>query len=427
MEFLRKLRNNPLLRNSLFAVLGSGFAKTAVLFSGILVAKMLGAADFGGYNMIKNFVYSLAIFSTFGLGYTATKFIAENNANPAVYRAIMRNCNLITMFISGILSVLILLFPHSVSIHLFKREDYWIATMLMAFWIFFQAIVTLQNAYLAGLDKFGFIAKINIISGILTISLSVVLTYYYNLDGAVAALLLVQFFTAFVNYIFLRKGKETTLRTETAGKHYNIFSMLKFNWPIALYDLSIAVFTSAFSYLMVLWYGYEELGNFSAAMQWFYIIIFIPNILRNVLLSALSSGNNSGTMKKVVVMNMVITILISALIIGFYPLIMRFYGNTYYSGRLIISLLSVAAVCTGIINILLQSFISSGNNVIILVQRILADAGCIFIFFLLSHWKKEWPGSINLSIGFFISNLLLLLITVISYKRYIVANENRTN
>lgn len=72
------LLKSQFLNDSFWALLGSVLAKGMTLVGAIVVARFLGKEIFGEYGTIRSTLMNIAIFSTFGLGYTATKFIAEH-------------------------------------------------------------------------------------------------------------------------------------------------------------------------------------------------------------------------------------------------------------------------------------------------------------------------------------------------------------
>lgn len=85
IELERRFRSSSLAKDSFWAVLGSVVGKGLSLIAGILIARFLGKEIYGEYGLIKNTLIYLAIVSTFGFGYTATKYVAEykesNNPN----------------------------------------------------------------------------------------------------------------------------------------------------------------------------------------------------------------------------------------------------------------------------------------------------------------------------------------------------------
>ena len=66
-----------MLKDSFWALLGNLIGKGLPFVAGIFVARLLGSESYGEFGLIKSSLISIALFSSFGLGITATKFIAE--------------------------------------------------------------------------------------------------------------------------------------------------------------------------------------------------------------------------------------------------------------------------------------------------------------------------------------------------------------
>ncbi|MBO5697209.1 MAG: oligosaccharide flippase family protein [Alistipes sp.] len=76
-----RLKESPLFKDSFWALVGSTIGKGLSLIAGIAVARFLGSEIYGEYGVIRNTLTYIAIVSTFGFGYSATKFIAEHLKN----------------------------------------------------------------------------------------------------------------------------------------------------------------------------------------------------------------------------------------------------------------------------------------------------------------------------------------------------------
>ena len=91
-----------LINDSFWVLLGNGVGKGLALAAGIVVARFLGKEIYGEYGMIRNTLVSIAVFSTFGLGFTATKYVSENKKdNTENISAILYYARNITLVVSG--------------------------------------------------------------------------------------------------------------------------------------------------------------------------------------------------------------------------------------------------------------------------------------------------------------------------------------
>ena len=111
----KKIFGNRLFQGSFWALIGSFSARGLGLLAAIIVARILGKDIYGEFGMIKNTLLSVAIFSAFGLGYTATKFVAEYKENQQEKLMPFYNYSMkITLLIGGVMSILLFSFSNSI-------------------------------------------------------------------------------------------------------------------------------------------------------------------------------------------------------------------------------------------------------------------------------------------------------------------------
>ena len=105
-RIISRVRESDLLNDSFWALLGSALGKGLSLIAGILVARFLGKELYGQYGILKNTLLNIAVFSTLGLGYTGTRFVAKN-IKTGVSKTI-RLIYQITMAASSLMAVAVL-------------------------------------------------------------------------------------------------------------------------------------------------------------------------------------------------------------------------------------------------------------------------------------------------------------------------------
>lgn len=84
VHIYQSARHNSLFVDSIWALTGNAVGKLCALIAGIFVARFLGRDIYGEYSVIRNTLFVIAVFSTLGLGYSATKFIAEYIGKPQI-------------------------------------------------------------------------------------------------------------------------------------------------------------------------------------------------------------------------------------------------------------------------------------------------------------------------------------------------------
>ena len=74
---INKLKKSRLLIDSFWSILGNVIGYSLLFIAGVIVARIIGKNLYGEYGMLKSIFTSIGMFSTFGLSYTGTKYVAE--------------------------------------------------------------------------------------------------------------------------------------------------------------------------------------------------------------------------------------------------------------------------------------------------------------------------------------------------------------
>lgn len=366
-NILERLKKNQLLKDSLWSLIGNSLGKGLALIAGILIARFLGKDIYGEYGVIKTTILSIGVFSTFGLGYTATKYISEYRIiDSGKIPQFLNVARKITLVFSGCMAMLVFLFSDFIAIRLFSAAYLSQPLKILSILIIFNAFVTTQIGILSGFGNFKEIAKVNSFVGLLTFIFSLPLTYLYGLNGALTALLLVQVMNFILNYIIIKKE---LLKIPSASKYEPTMlrNTINFSLPIALQESIYAMSSWLSIFILIRFSNYGEVGLYSAAIQWNSIILFIPSILRNVVLSHLSKNSNnqqehSKILKYTTYINIVATLIPSILIFLFSPLIAKIYGESFEGISVLISLAVFITVFSSVSNVYTQAYISIGKN-----------------------------------------------------------------
>lgn len=421
-----KIKKNPLLSDSLWSLLGNVIGKGLALLAGIFVARFLGKDEFGEYGIIRNTILTISIFSTFGLGYTATKFISEyKNESPEKLRLFIKYATYITLTFSGVMSFGLFVFANLISVHFLNSIELALPLRILSILIVFNALSTTQIGFLAGLGKFKEISKINSLIGIITFFISIIMTYFWKLNGALLALLLVQILNCIFNYLTVRKALPKPIVTGIKDRLL-LKKIIHFSTPIALQELTYSAGSWITSIMLIKLSNYGELGIYSAAMQWYAIILFIPGILRNVILSHLSEQVNnvskhSKILKQTISINVIFTFIPSIFVYLFSGLIAKSYGQNFSGVQSIISIAVFTSVFSSINNVFAQAYTSKGKNWIMLFFRAFTDLSILGLFIVLINYSK-----LNGAMSLVISNLVcgILLTLIVTYYYYFKLNQN---
>ncbi len=418
-QLLQRLLKNQLFKDSFWSLAGNVIGRGLALLAGILVARFLGKDVFGEYGIIRNTILTIGVFSTFGLGYTATKYIADlKTSKPFLIRTFISYAIQITLIFSGLMAVGLFIFAALISEELLGVAHLTLPLRLLSILIIFNALTTTQVGILSGFGKFKAMAKINMSMGILTFIFSGILAYYFELEGALLALLLVQVLNFLFNFFLVKKNVKSFPKSLSKDKKFRK-GIIQFSTPIALQE-AVYSLTSWLGYLLLVNYAsFGELGMYSAAMQWNAIVLFIPGILRNVILSHLSATASNdkrhGTiLKQIIVVNVGATLIPFILVSLLSNWISGFYGESFRGLADILSLAVFSTIATSVSNVFAQAYTSQGKNWIMLLLRCVRDFLILALFIFLANFYN-FGGAISMILSQILFGFIFVFIVTLNY------------
>ncbi|WP_315055207.1 oligosaccharide flippase family protein [Chryseobacterium indoltheticum] len=412
------LLKSQLLKDSIWAVIGSVVLRGLSMFSGIFIARMLGSETYGAFTTLKGFLLTITVFSTLGLGYSSTKFFAEHlNVNTGIFKSLYRYVMKITLFFSVFFSFLLFFFSDYYASNFLKDDGLSYATKILAISIVFNALSFTQVGVISGLKKFKKLSVLNLIVGIFSFAGSLGLTYYFGFLGSVYSLLFVSILNFVLNEIFLSREWKNMNCDKNSIDIAIKKSIKQQTFPIALQEISYAVAAWLGPLLLIKYSNYSDVANYNIVMQWNAIILFIPGALRNVILSYLVTANNENSadnqwkiMKKTIALN-VLTTLCPAIVIYFARFfIVDLYGSQYAEVATLISLAVFITVPLSVSNIYAQAFMSLNKNWMMLILRAIRDFSILLFFTVLIIKYKVIPSKAMLLSNLIISSFFLIII-----------------
>lgn len=372
-HIIKRAKSSSLFRDSSWALIGSAIGRGLSLLSGMAVARFLGSSAFGEYGLIKSTLLTIAIFSTFGLGYTATKFIAENKqkSHEEAYTTHVAATTL-TFAFSLLIAIITIILAENIAIIL-KAPSLALELRLMAIGIVLNAMITTQNGELGGFRAYKKIARNNTYYGIFVFLTSVPLSYYFGIVGALIALILSLTFNCTLNYFTLKSFLKVNTKKKINITHTK--QLIKFSFPIALQEVLYSISSWIGSIIIIYLSGYKQLGLYSAASQWYAVILFVPGALKNVALSHIAENtNNSETANRIVShlmkFNFISTIIPFIIITCLSPFIAKCYGESFSSLPPVLSAMTFYAVLASLIGVQKQDLLAHGYNWFLFITNV---------------------------------------------------------
>lgn len=422
-QLLKRLKGSQLFKDSFWALVGSAMGKGLSLLAGVAIARFLGSSLYGEYGTIKSTLLMIAMFSSLGLGYSATKFIAESRTANDIKRIIdtHRVATTITLIMSGFIAMLLLIGANQVAVWL-DAPHLAGSLRLSSIAIIFNAINTTQTGELSGFGAYKELAKNNTYAGIFTFVSSIILTYLYNFDGAIIALIISLIFNAVLNKITINKCIGIKSEHAAVDRNY-VKEVVRYSIPIALQESLYSLTNWGNILILVKLANYTEIGLSSAANQWMAVILFIPGALRNVALTHLSASNsdkdkNRNILYRLMAINFVSTFIPFLLILCLSGWITGIYGNSFDGLTPVLNVCVFTAVINSLTNVLTQEFMAHSKNWFLFFSRFIRDIGILSSIYIALQYSSK--GALISAIVGLIWQVLYLGVLLLFYK-----NNNR--
>ena len=174
-------------------------------------------------------------------------------------------------------------------------------------------------------------------------------------------------------------------------------------------------------FIMANYSNYGQIGINSAVTQWINIIMFIPSILRNVILAYLSgmsenSTERAHTLKSVIIVNFISTAIPVILVIAIAQYIISLYGPSFSMMKPALIIGITSTVFNSLNGVLSQEFIARGKNWSIFIIGLCRE--CIYIiitYTLLVTYNSIANGALYVSIAYTSSIIVALILSSILY------------
>lgn len=421
MIFLKS--KNSILKNSLFVIIGNGIDGFLMLVAGILFARLLGKEMYGEYNLLRNTLADIAIFTTFGIGSTCTKFISRNNSNKQNV-AISLSSYFITSCLSGFIGAVVFFFSEELATFL-KIPSSSFEIKLVACLVIMNAINCSQEGILSGLKEFEILSFVSILKSIMFFGLGILLANSFAVLGCIVALCIYYAIPLIIYGItIIKKIKLSTIPlSQLKG---TTSELIKFSFPIASQECLYSLFQWLIIVLLARKSDYFVIADYTTVFQWIAIVLFIPNILKNLVLSYLSDGGNSSDnrslVRNLIKSNLIIVLSLILLISLTSSIIASFYGQEFMNLKYVLVVAMLVTLPDSISYVFMQEYISSGKTWQLFSYRVIRDGGFFFSILLLSlfFFINVW----HLVIANLIFHVFFCIFLYLGYnKRYSTCNE----
>jgi len=299
-DFLRpyydRVKGSPvgyrLIRGAFWSIVGAALARGLGLLSSILVARMLGKFGFGEFGIIQSTVGMFGTFAGFGLGMTATKFVAQYRViDPVKAGRIRALSSAFAWVTSGVTSLILFFMSPWLAEHTLAAPQLAGLLKIGSLYLLLTSVNGAQIGALSGFEAFKTVAKISLLCGLVAFPLMVGGVYVAGLSGAVWGMVMASCVNWLLNHIAIRRE---CVRAGIPYGYEGCWAEKEVLWKFSLPSVISSMFFAPTDWLLSAMLvnqpgGYGQMGIFNAAKQWHVLILYLPNTLSNISLPILSN------------------------------------------------------------------------------------------------------------------------------------------
>lgn len=360
-----------LAHGAFWSTMGAGISQSLMLLTSIIAARILGREQFGEYGIVISTVGMFSIFAGFGLGTTATKFVAEfKHTDPARAGRIIAMSSLVAIGTGAVATAVLLAIAPWLAVKTLAAPQLSGMLRLACGIIFFGAVNSSQIGALAGFEAFRGLARINLFSGVFSFVCVTLGILKWGLPGALFGQVVALAASCLLsNYALRKESKRFGVAPRYAGCGAERGLLISFTLPAVLSGIMVSPVTWACSAILVNQpNGYAEMGIFSAANSWQKAILFLPGCIGAIALPMLSNlygttdrSKYKQALKYNILLNSAAALTAFFFVAGLSKFIMRSYGVQFEAGYLVLIVLCFSSVLIAVNGVIGNAIASAGR------------------------------------------------------------------
>jgi PST family polysaccharide transporter len=214
-----------LLKTTLF----SGATTFIKLSSGFVASKIIavytGPAGLALVGAFTNFISIALTFANGAINTGVVKFTAEFESNISKQKSLFSTSLKISLVCSTLVGTLLVFFSEYFSILIFQVGNYYKQFQLLGICILFYSLNSLLISILNGKGLIRSLSIVNALGSLVSLLLTIILVYFYKIDGALYALVLGQSVVFIITFVFFLKSSWFSL--EYFKEKFNVALALK--------------------------------------------------------------------------------------------------------------------------------------------------------------------------------------------------------
>lgn len=315
----------------LWSIFGTIAVRLTPMITTILISHWFGIEAVGKFAIPYSTLVSASLLAATGVNLMATRNIAAYaSRDPATAGRLAGMALMLGLAASVVLSAAIFCFSDEIAERLFKQPELAVHLMAIAPIIVVSSLSNTQTSILSGLQQFKTIARLNVIMGCLMIVLVPVGLYFYDLPGSFAALGVSYLVSCIITYPAMVRA------LHARGIRLTFRGALS-EWPM-ITQFAIPAIIASLVYEPVNWIcttiivgnpgGLEQVGLYLIAMQLETLLLFVPQIVIQVIIPMVSNGFAESNRRRVLNVLMLSIGVNVAIAVGF-VLAMLLFGDWF--------------------------------------------------------------------------------------------------
>ena len=404
-----------------FAALSAGERVIAVIQT-IVIARVLGITDYGVYGFLFGTIGFVASVAGLQMGLTATVYISRykvaEKARAAAVIAIVQRFGLIVALVSF---AVVVPFSHRISDLLLGSSQYQLSVAMGTLLIGATIVSGVQDGIAQGFEMFRALAKLKVITSLLTLLSIYPVASHFGLDGVLAVVVagLALKFTILARAVTQARSAADIPAAgagETLGHLLTTFAL-----PSMTVSLAVGFVTWLGTFLLSrMPSGFDELAFVNTGLQWRGPVLLLAATLGGVAIPAFSQlagrrdlAGAARLRRSLLIVNLGIAVALAVPIVAVSGLLLKLYGAGFEAGKEAFAVIVLSSVPTVIANVYMQELVGSARmwrqlwlHTPFLVVMTLAFALLVPRYYAVGYAYSLLAGSLV-----FLSHVLLAIVT----------------
>lgn len=271
----RSIVKTATFRQSQITVVGTIINGVLGLIFYIILARLLGPADFGLLTIALTTMVLIADVADIGTNTGLVRFVSKNlSGNVDKAYQFLKLCLEVKLMAWLISSLVIIILAPFLATAVFQKRELILPLQLAGFGVGGALLFTYATSSLQAFQKYFLWSLINILTNVLRLFLILVLGFYLmlNLESSIIAYLCLPFFGFFVTLLILPTRKIIQSQNEFSLAR----ELFQYNIPVAIFTMLAAFSAKLDTYLTAVLLSAKEVGIYGAANQ---LVSFMPQLV----------------------------------------------------------------------------------------------------------------------------------------------------